>query len=64
MDYDKVLVLGFGQVLEFDHPYILLEDPDSHLSSMVRETGKENSAKLFQISKKAYLQKNKCDIEI
>ncbi|KAJ0181177.1 hypothetical protein K1T71_003262 [Dendrolimus kikuchii] len=58
MDSDKVLVMSFGQVLEYEHPYILLTDPNSHLSSMVRETGEKNSAKLFQMSKEAYFQSN------
>lgn len=58
MDSDRVLVMSFGQVAEFEHPYILLSDPNSHLSSMVRETGDKNSANLFQIAKDAYFQSN------
>lgn len=30
LDYDRVLVMGDGQVLEFDSPNELLSDPDSH----------------------------------
>lgn len=58
MDSDRVLVMSFGEVAEFEHPYILLSDPNSHLSSMVRETGEKSSAQLFQISKDSYFQSN------
>lgn len=58
MDSDRVLVMSFGEVAEYEHPYILLSDPNSHLSSMVRETGEENTARLFQIAKDSYFQSN------
>ncbi|KAL2913401.1 hypothetical protein HK105_207146 [Polyrhizophydium stewartii] len=43
-DYDKILVLGAGRVLEFDSPRALLGDPASHFSRMVAETGPSNAA--------------------
>ncbi|XP_075985107.1 ATP-binding cassette sub-family C member 4-like [Anticarsia gemmatalis] len=58
MDSDRVLVMGSGEVMEFDHPYVLLSDTNGHLSSMVRETGDKNSAALFQVAKDAYFQSN------
>nr|AIB06823.1 ABCC3 [Spodoptera exigua] len=58
MDSDKVLVMSSGQVAEYDHPYVLLSDPNSHFSAMVRETGEKNSANLFQVAKDAYFQNN------
>lgn len=58
MDSDRVLVMSTGEVAEFDHPYILMSDPNSHLSSMVRETGEKNSLKLFEVAKDAYFQSN------
>lgn len=58
MDSDKVLVMGSGEILEFDHPYILLSDPNSQFSSMVRETGEKNSKTLFEVSKDAYFRSN------
>lgn len=58
MDSDKVLVMSSGQVAEYDHPYVLLSDPNSHFSAMVRETGEKNSANLFQVAKDAYFQSN------
>lgn len=58
MDSDRVLVMDSGVVAEFDYPYHLLSDPNSRLSSMVRETGDSNMARLFQIAKDAYFQSN------
>jgi ATP-binding cassette subfamily C (CFTR/MRP) protein 4 len=40
MDSDKVLVMDHGQMLEFDHPHILLQNEQGHFNSMVQETGK------------------------
>nr|ASU47346.1 ABCC3 [Cnaphalocrocis medinalis] len=58
MESDRVLVMSFGQAVEYDHPYVLLSDPNSHFSSMVRETGERNAAMLFQVAKDAYFQSN------
>jgi ABC-type multidrug transport system fused ATPase/permease subunit len=46
IDYDKVLVMSFGKVVEFDSPANLLRDEKSHFSLMLAETGAENSAAL------------------
>jgi len=40
IDYDRVLVLGNGKVLEFGAPKDLLSRDDGYFSSMVRSTGK------------------------
>ncbi|KPI93322.1 putative multidrug resistance-associated protein lethal(2)03659 [Papilio xuthus] len=58
MDSDRVLVMSSGCIAEFDHPYILLSDPNSAFSSMVRETGEKNSRQLFEVAKEAYSQNN------
>ncbi|GMK55604.1 hypothetical protein CspeluHIS016_0206600 [Cutaneotrichosporon spelunceum] len=36
MDYDKILVLGGGKVLEFDSPDALTEDKDSYFAKLVQ----------------------------
>ena len=38
IDFDKILVLGSGEVLEFDTPSALLNQPESVFSSMIRES--------------------------
>ncbi|KAL4709197.1 hypothetical protein ACJJTC_008125 [Scirpophaga incertulas] len=58
MDSDRVLVMNTGQVGEFDHPYILLSDPNSQLCAMVKETGDKNAAILFEVAREAYFQNN------
>ncbi|CAH0722571.1 unnamed protein product, partial [Brenthis ino] len=58
MDSDRVLVMSGGEIVEFDHPYILLSDENSHFTSMVKETGETNSTKLFEISRDTYFQSN------
>ena len=53
IDYDKVLVISYGKVVEFDSPANLLRDQHSHFSSMVAETGAENAASLTVLAMQA-----------
>ncbi|GES92340.1 multidrug resistance-associated ABC transporter [Rhizophagus clarus] len=39
IDYDKVLVLDQGRVLEFDSPYNLISNPDSKFYQMCKQSG-------------------------
>jgi ATP-binding cassette subfamily C (CFTR/MRP) protein 4 len=50
MDSDKVLVMKSGRMMEFDHPYILLQNPEGYFSKMVEETGTGMVQHLKQIS--------------
>nr|UMW71136.1 ABC transporter subfamily C2 [Spodoptera frugiperda] len=54
MDSDRVLVMDQGVAAEFDHPYILLSNPNSKFSSMVKETGDNMSRILFEVAKTKY----------
>ena len=40
MNSDKILVLGNGQLLEYDSPKKLLENPDSEFTKMWKESQK------------------------
>ena len=40
---DRVLVLSFGEVLEYDSPAALMADPDSEFSKLLQEIKKEES---------------------
>ncbi|TPX30915.1 homogentisate 1,2-dioxygenase [Synchytrium microbalum] len=51
VDYDKILVLGSGQVLEFGSPLELLSNPNSVFTSMVNETGEANARLLHSLAK-------------
>ena len=48
IDYDKVLVLGEGKMLEFGSPSELLSKDDGHFMSLVRSTGDEMANTLFK----------------
>ena len=46
IDYDRILVLEAGRVVEFDTPHKLLSDPNSLFLSLVHETGENNESLL------------------
>ncbi|EAS02358.2 ABC transporter family protein (macronuclear) [Tetrahymena thermophila SB210] len=67
-DYDKIIVLDAGKVVEIDTPFNLLalreEDQtitntESVFAQMVLNTGAKNGEQIFQICKKSYLEKKK-----
>ncbi|XP_075985131.1 ATP-binding cassette subfamily C member 4-like isoform X2 [Anticarsia gemmatalis] len=59
MDSDRVLVMDQGEAAEFDHPHILLSNPSSKFSSMVKETGENMAKVLREAAKKKYDSDNK-----
>lgn len=46
IDYDRILVLDAGQVMEFDSPSNLLDNPNSYFSQLCAETGESNERAL------------------
>lgn len=48
IDYDRILVLDAGQVMEFDTPSNLLNNPNSYFSQLCAETGESNEKSLRQ----------------
>nr|AHB63235.1 multidrug resistance-associated protein [Chrysomela lapponica] len=54
MDSDKVLVMHFGEMVEYDHPHNLLQLPEGHFHKMVLETGPAISAQLKDVAAEAY----------
>ena len=65
-DYDKVLVMDKGQMVEFNEPFLLLtslEKPmeiskSGYFADMVKCMGKETSNKLLEITRNFYLEKH------
>lgn len=47
-DYDKILVLSGGRVVEYDTPRTLLDIQQSEFAKMVAETGEKNAALIYQ----------------
>mmetsp|Transcript_17853 Transcript_17853/g.30299 ORF Transcript_17853/g.30299 Transcript_17853/m.30299 type:complete len:632 (+) Transcript_17853:2840-4735(+) len=43
---DRVLVLSFGQIKEFDSPQNLMQNPDSEFTSLLKELKKQEKAEL------------------
>jgi ABC-type multidrug transport system fused ATPase/permease subunit len=45
MDYDRILVLGRGKVLELGSPQELMANPRSHLAKMVADANQAHQGK-------------------
>ncbi|XP_061382806.1 ATP-binding cassette subfamily C member 4 isoform X2 [Danaus plexippus] len=56
MDSDRVMVMDTGRLVEFDHPYKLLCNPEGHFTKMVKETSDKLAAQLYEIAKRTYLE--------
>ncbi|XP_044598198.1 probable multidrug resistance-associated protein lethal(2)03659 [Cotesia glomerata] len=54
MDSDKILVMDAGSVVEFDHPYILLQNENGKLSNLIQETGTLMIEALKNVAKQNY----------
>ncbi|KAJ8918369.1 hypothetical protein NQ315_008063 [Exocentrus adspersus] len=54
MDSDKVLVMDSGTMVEFDHPYILLQNQNSTFYKMVAESGKSMGDQLRKVARESY----------
>ncbi|KAJ5618970.1 hypothetical protein N7510_002954 [Penicillium lagena] len=59
IDYDKVLVLDHGRVIEFDHPWTLINKPDGLFRGMCDNSG--NMEVLLDGAKRAWAQKRLID---
>jgi ABC-type proline/glycine betaine transport system ATPase subunit len=46
IDYDRVMVLGEGKIIEFDTPANLLANRDSEFYALCKATGKEEFSTL------------------
>lgn len=50
MDSDKILVMENGTVVEYDHPYVLLQKESGFLRNLVETTGKNTAKNLVNIA--------------
>lgn len=57
MDSDKVLIMEAGTVMEFDHPYNLLQNSNGYFSKLVSQTGHGGAQRLYDIAEKSYMKK-------
>jgi len=58
MDSDRVLVMDFGKIIEFDHPYRLLKNTDGFFYKMVEQTGKDTAHILHGVASKVSQKSN------
>ncbi|KAF5273653.1 hypothetical protein FQR65_LT04653 [Abscondita terminalis] len=56
MDSDKVLVMEAGEILEYEHPHILLQNNNGAFYKMVQETDKTMANILTKIAEESYLR--------
>ncbi|QSL65170.1 hypothetical protein MERGE_002475 [Pneumocystis wakefieldiae] len=56
IDYDKILVLDSGKLVEYDHPYVLLQNPQSEFRFMCESSGEYDI--LRQLAQEAYENKS------
>lgn len=54
VDLDSVFVIDQGELAEHGHAHLLMSDPNSKFSKLVRETGEENKRLLKRISFASY----------
>ncbi|XP_048586332.1 ATP-binding cassette sub-family C member 4 isoform X2 [Nematostella vectensis] len=59
MDADVIIVLDAGRIRELDTPYNLLQDPHSHLTHMVIDTGAYEERKLRELAKTSHMEKTR-----
>ncbi|XP_003391409.2 PREDICTED: multidrug resistance-associated protein 4-like [Amphimedon queenslandica] len=57
MDYDKIMVLDKGELVEYDEPHLLLCQSSSYLGQLVDQTGPINAKKLRDIALLNHRQK-------
>ncbi|XP_031342831.1 probable multidrug resistance-associated protein lethal(2)03659 isoform X2 [Photinus pyralis] len=63
MDSDKVLVMDAGRMVEFDHPFNLLQNEDGVFYGMVQQTGKAMAESLKTIALNSYKAKDRQSLE-
>ena len=57
MDSDKILVMDQGHLVEYDHPYVLLQRK-GYFYNMVQQTGTTMAYSLSEIAKNAFYKNN------
>ena len=46
MESDKIMVLSFGKIIEFDEPQTLAADPNTEFAGLLKEIEKEERDKI------------------
>lgn len=59
MDCDKIIVLECGRIVEFGHPYELIQTSRGHFRSFLDESGYANAMNLIKIAERNYFHNKK-----
>lgn len=54
MDSNKVLVMDAGKAVEFDHPFVLLQNSEGSFSKLVAQTGRAMALSLQTIAEENF----------
>ena len=54
IDYDRIVVLDKGEIVEMDHPYLLIQDSQTYLSQLVSQTDSATQMVLRRSAHTAY----------
>lgn len=57
--FKMLQVLDQGKLVEYEVPYVLLQNSESLFSKYVQQTGSENTRALFEIAEEAYINRLK-----
>lgn len=63
MDSDKVMVVDAGDIVEFDHPYELIQHSDGYFRRLLDQTGNSTAATLTHIAKEVSVSRMGVEIE-
>ncbi|KAJ3307778.1 Multidrug resistance-associated protein 1 [Boothiomyces sp. JEL0838] len=55
-DFDRILVLDQGQLVEYENPHLLLLNPNSIFSKLVESSGSSNAAQIRDIARSKFDQ--------
>jgi ATP-binding cassette subfamily C (CFTR/MRP) protein 4 len=58
IDMDRVLVMDYGRVVEFDEPHHLLQNPNGYFFDMVRQTGIKFQKMLIEMARHHYYKRH------
>uniref|UniRef100_A0A1X7SKK8 ABC transporter domain-containing protein n=1 Tax=Amphimedon queenslandica TaxID=400682 RepID=A0A1X7SKK8_AMPQE len=58
MDFDRIMVLSSGELIEFDEPHMLLNQSSSYLSKLVEQTGPANAERLRNMAMESYCKRH------
>jgi len=63
IDYDKVLVLDGGEVMQYDHAHVLLKQGSGIFHEMVQQTGAGNAQLLHHLARQSFESKSFGDLD-